>query len=128
MTKRPRFRAPLARAAKRGFRGYPVATIALYGPDDQKATKVAVGIVEHEGGNADLLRRWFSTEGDIRSDPSVTTAILAFIREAGARTVVTADRILGCPHEEGLDYPDGATCPQCPFWATRDRWTGEEIS
>ena len=32
---------------------------------------------------------------------------------------------LGCPHEEGVDYPEGQICPQCPFWAHRDRWTGE---
>ena len=24
-----------------------------------------------------------------------------------------------------LDYPDGTACPQCPFWANRDRWSGE---
>jgi hypothetical protein len=35
------------------------------------------------------------------------------------------DRIIGCPHEEGIDYPDGAECPECPFWKGRDRWTGE---
>ncbi len=33
--------------------------------------------------------------------------------------------IIGCPHEEGIDYPDGEVCPQCPFWARRDRFTGE---
>jgi hypothetical protein len=32
------------------------------------------------------------------------------------------------PHEEGIDYPEGKTCPQCPFWASRDRWTGESLS
>jgi hypothetical protein len=42
----------------------------------------------------------------------------------GAKTVVMADRIIGCPHEEGVDYPDGEKCPSCPFWATRDRWSG----
>jgi hypothetical protein len=30
--------------------------------------------------------------------------------------------LFGCPHEEGIDYPDGETCPQCPFWATHDRY------
>jgi hypothetical protein len=30
---------------KRGLRGHPVATVALYGPDDTKATKLTVGIV-----------------------------------------------------------------------------------
>jgi hypothetical protein len=35
-------------------------------------------------------------------------------------------RIIGCPHEEGIDY-EGATCPACPFWAGRDRWTGKRL-
>jgi hypothetical protein len=34
------------------------------------------------------------------------------------------DRIIGCPHEEGIDYPLGSTCPLCPFWKDKDRWTG----
>jgi hypothetical protein len=38
-----------------------------------------------------------------------------------------ADRIIGCPHEEGVDYPEGQSCPRCPFWAHRDRWSGELI-
>jgi hypothetical protein len=27
--------------------------------------------------------------------------------------------------EEGIDYPEGSKCPECPFWADRDRFTGE---
>jgi hypothetical protein len=30
--------------------------------------------------------------------------------------------IIGCPHEEGIDYPEKEDCPQCPFWKGRDRW------
>jgi hypothetical protein len=61
---------------------------------------------------------------DIRDDTGVAEEVLAFITEAGAKSVVMTDRIIGCPHEEGIDY-EGATCPACPFWAGRDRWTGE---
>ena len=31
---------------------------------------------------------------------------------------------IACPHEEDKDYPEGGTCPQCPFWADKDRWSG----
>ena len=117
----------LERKARKGFRGYPVATIAYYGPDDRRATKVAVGIIQHEGGEADLLERWFSEEGDIRLDRPIHYEILSFIEEHGVRSVVMADRIIGCPHEEGIDYPEGAHCPKCPFWAGRNRFTGEMI-
>jgi hypothetical protein len=29
----------------------------------------------------------------------------------------STDRNMGCPHEEGEDFPDGEDCPFCPFWA-----------
>jgi hypothetical protein len=40
-----RARKRLRKRAKRGLRGYPVATVALYGPDETRATKLTVGIV-----------------------------------------------------------------------------------
>ena len=43
-----RARKRLRKKAKRGLRGYPVATVALYGPDDTRATKLTVGIVPAE--------------------------------------------------------------------------------
>jgi len=125
MSIKRRVRSPLKKRAQKGFRGYPVATIAFYGPDDQLATKVVVGIVPDEARGVALLERWFSEESDVRLDTSIHQDILAFIRSHQARSVVMTDRIIGCPHEEGIDYPDGEKCPQCPFWASRDRWTGE---
>ena len=105
-----RARKRLSKRAKRGFRGWPLATVALYGPDDTQATKLAVGIVPSEGVEATELRRWFSKETDIRRDAAVAEEVLAFIETSGAKTVVMTDRIIGCPHEEGIDY-EGATCP-----------------
>lgn len=115
----------LEKQSRRGFRGYPVATVAFYGPDDRRATKVAVGIVRAEGSGADPLERWSSEETDVRSDVSIARQIGEFITAHSAKSVVLADRIIGCPHEEGTDYPEGGACPQCPFWANRDRWSGE---
>ena len=100
------------------FRGYPVATIAFYGPTDESASKVAVGIVPAEGAEADPLERWFADDSDLRRDSTIGEEILVFIRQQGAKTVVMSDRIIGCPHEEGTDYPDGKACPECPFWLT----------
>lgn len=119
-----RSNSPLKKKA-RHFRGYPAATIAFYGPDDQRASKVAVGIVAAEGAEPDVMRRWFSDDGDIRKDRFVSAQILQFVGSYGVKSIFTMDRILGCPHEEGIDYPDGEICPQCPFWAHRDRWTGD---
>jgi hypothetical protein len=117
----------LQKLMNKGFRGYPIATIAYYGPDDKNATKVAVGIVPHENAGPSMLKRWFNEQIDIRIDRIVNEEIIAFIKENKAKSVVMADRIMGCPHEEGVDYPDGSKCPQCPFWATRDRFTGKTI-
>jgi hypothetical protein len=115
----------LEKHSRRGFRGYPLATVAFYGPDDQRATKVAVGIVQAEGAEADPLQRWFSEHDDARADPGITRQISEFIEAHGARSVVLVDRIIGCPHEERIDYAEGTACPQCPFWANRDRWSGQ---
>ena len=116
---------PLEKQARRGFHGYPIATVAFYGPDDQQATKVAVGIVPAEGAEPDPLQRWFSQQTDVRSDPDIARNITEFIETHAAKSVVLMDRIIGCPHEEDVDYPAGTACPQCPFWANRDRWSGE---
>lgn len=120
-------RSPLFKKAKHGFRGYPVATVAFYGPDDSRATKVAVAIVPREGADPEALERWFADALDVRDDPRITHAIMAFLRSEQAKSVVLSDGIIGCPHEETVDYPEGETCPQCPFWAGRDRWSGEFI-
>lgn len=117
----------LRKRVQRGFRGYPVATIAYYGPTADLATKVVVSIIREEGMDPDPLQRWFSEGEDVRLDAGVESQILAFLRQHSARTVVTPDRIIGCPHEEGIDYPEGKPCPQCPFWASRDRFTHERI-
>lgn len=116
----------LAKKAQRGFRGYPMATVAFYGPDDRRASKVAVGIVLREQEDVAELQRWTSADRDVRHDPAISEAILEFIGRFEVKTVAMTDRIIGCPHEEGIDY-EGPVCPHCPFWANRDRWTGEVI-
>jgi hypothetical protein len=122
-----RARKRLSKRAKKGFRGWPVATVALYGPDDTTATKLTVGIVPAKDVEATDLRRWFSErQTDIRDDIQVTEEVLALTSEAGAKSVVMTERIIGCPHEEGIDY-EGATFPACPFWAGRDLWTGKRL-
>jgi hypothetical protein len=113
---------------RHGFHGYPVATVALYGPTNKLATKVAVSIILTENNEPNFLERWFSdSELDVRSDPAIGERVLAFLSAHAPRSTVVTDRIIGCPHEEGIDYPDGAFCPKCPYWAGRDRFTHERI-
>ena len=65
-----RARKRLRKRAKRGLRGFPVATVAFYGPDDTKATKLTVGIVPAEDADVTDLRRWLSEGADIRMPAS----------------------------------------------------------
>jgi hypothetical protein len=113
---------PLLKKAKHGFKGYPVATVMFYGPDDRTATKVSVGIVPGERQEPAELRRWIC-DADVRNDARIADELRAFVAASGARTVVMTGKINGCPHEAGVDY-EGDVCPRCPFWAGRDRWTG----
>jgi hypothetical protein len=113
---------------RRAFQGYPVVTVAFYGPNDRLATKVVVSVFLAESNDPDVLQRWFSEgDADVRYDAGVGEEILAFLKPYAPRSTVMADRIIGCPHEEGTDYPSGASCPQCPFWNGRDRFTHERI-
>jgi hypothetical protein len=127
MKLRSRNKNPLLKRARKGFRGYPVATIAFYGPDDRRATKVAVGIATREGAEVDFLERWYAEDGDLRANEETTQQIRAFLSQHDVVSVAMVDRIIGCPHEEGIDYADGTSCPECPFWRGRDRFTGEMV-
>ena len=91
------------------------------------------------GGSRDLIRgHWYlrtwvpASRGPTKVDgvdyPAVAlpcegmTAIYPALRMHAVKGVVAVDRIIGCPHEEGIDYPEGGKCPACPFWASRDRF------
>lgn len=117
----------LGKKAQRGFRGFPIATVAFYGPTADLATKVVVSIVRDERSIPDPLERWFSEDSDVRSNPAVGEKVLAFLKDHAAKSVIVTDRLIGCPHEEGIDYPHGKSCPKCPYWAGRDRFTRERI-
>jgi tetratricopeptide (TPR) repeat protein len=114
------YKTALRKKAEKGFQGYPMATIAFYGPDDQRATKVAVGIVAAEHSDPEVTR-WQSPHIDIRRNASVLEEIVKLVRRRQTKSVAMPEQILGCPHEEGIDYPAGESCPQCPFWAGRPR-------
>lgn len=102
-----------------------MGTIAYYRPDNRRASKAAVSIMPALHADPVDLRRWFAETGDLRTDETVIAEIAAFLRENEVKSVVMADGILGCPHEEGIDYPVGEACPECSYWKGRNRWTGK---
>ena len=108
------------------MRGWPVATIAFYGPNLSQATKVAAGIVPSETAEPLEVRDWKVENGDVRVDPAIAQGILDFIEGHSVLSVVMTDGIIGCPHQEGVDY-EGDWCPVCEFWRGRDRFSGQRI-
>lgn len=73
------------------------------------------------------MRTWTTHEVDVRHDSVIAADVAAFLQERDVQQSLTGDRIIGCPHEEGIDYPMGRSCPRCPFWAGVDRFTHEPI-
>ena len=104
---------------------FPLATMVYYGPDDQTATKLAVAVIENDGEEPAALDRWISDKGDIRHDEQVFMEAVEWLKDHAVQRVLAVNRILGCPHEEGIDYPEAEPCPLCPFWTNRDRFTGK---
>jgi hypothetical protein len=92
---------------------YPLGTVALYGPDDKRTTKIAAGAILHDGAEA-IIERWVAT--DVTTNPKVQNEMKAFFEKHGVKSVVMTDGNMGCPHEEGQDYPHDEDCPFCPFW------------
>jgi hypothetical protein len=121
-----KFLKRLHKKAKKGRRGWPLATVAFYGPDLGRATKVTVGIMPAWNTPATAMQAWTVADGDIRGNGGVAEQMLAFIAAHAALSVGIAPNILGCPHQQGIDY-DGDFCPApaCAFWHGRDRWSGE---
>jgi len=122
-----RFIKRLRKKGRKGMRGWPVATVAFYGPNLNQATKVTVGIVPAENADVNEMREWRSEKGDVRDSATIIEQVLEFIAEQGVLSVAMTDGIIGCPHQEGIDY-EGQWCPVCDFWRGRDRFTGKMIS
>ena len=109
----------LEKKTRRGNRGDPIGTVALYGPNNRLATKVVASI--NRGGDIVDLQKWFTANGDVRDSDTIMQSVVEFLDQHGAVTLSVTPGIYGCPHEEGIDYPSGGVCPACPYWADHDR-------
>jgi hypothetical protein len=92
---------------------YPVGTVAFYGPDGQTTTKIAAGVILHDGAEP-ILKRWVAT--DVTTNPKVQQEVREFFEEHGVQQVAMTEGNIGCPHEEGEDFLPGGDCPFCPYW------------
>ena len=92
---------------------YPIGTVALYGPDDKTTTKIAAGVILHDGAEV-IIKRWVAT--DVTTNPKVQREMKEFFTQHRVKSVAMSEGNMGCPHEEGLDFRHGEDCPFCPFW------------
>lgn len=124
-----RFIKRLRTRAKKGMRGWPVGTIAFYGPDNKRASKVVASIIMHDGAEPEPMRKWIVAEGDVRDNWAIAKEIVEMLDAHGVRSTAMTDGVFGCPHQEGIDY-DGPWCPDptCAYWWKRDRHTGKIIA
>jgi hypothetical protein len=93
---------------------FPIGTVALYGPNDKITTKIAAGVIKSENAEP-IIMRWVAT--DVTTSPKVQREMLEFFEKHSVKSVAMSEGNMGCPHEEGEDFPDGEDCPFCPFWA-----------
>lgn len=97
--------------------GNLIAALAFYGPDNRLATKVTAAIID---ANRQIVaqKKWFaSSKTDVRQDEGINHQIAEFVASYAVMKVIMTDHIIGCPHEAGLDYPQGETCPKCRYWS-----------
>jgi hypothetical protein len=60
------------------------------------------------------VERWRGP--DVANNPQVVAEISVYLEAHSVQQVAMTDGIIGCPHEEGIDFPAGQECPYCPFW------------
>jgi hypothetical protein len=107
---------------------FPLATLAAYGPDNTVATKLVVSIIDRPEREPSASQVWTTEAVDVRQDTDIAAEVTRFLEQHRVKDSVSPDRIIGCPHQEGIDYPMGRTCPRCPFWAGIDRFTHEPLT
>ena len=71
------------------------------------------GVINEEGAEP-IIKRWVAT--DVTTNPQVQKEIDRFFKKYGVARVGMSDGNMGCPHEEGGDFPLGGDCPFCPYW------------
>jgi hypothetical protein len=70
----------------------------MYGPDDKTTTKIAAGVIVHDGAKA-IIKRWVAT--DVTTNAKVRQEMKDFFLQHGVNSVAVSEGNMGCPHEEG---------------------------
>src|SRR5215203_4947753 len=69
---------------------YPLATIAAYGPDNTRATKLVVSVLPRpEQKYPSETRSWHSDTGDVRDDRVIAAAVADWLRSQGTKDTLS---------------------------------------
>jgi hypothetical protein len=104
---------------RRGDRGcgedqqFPAGIVTTYGPDRTTATMIVAVVMASEDAEP-VHRCWVG--GNVKAAPDIRSEIADFFFSHAVRSVLYVKENVGCPHEEGVDYPEGEDCPFCPYW------------
>lgn len=105
---------------------FPIGTVAYYGPDDKVTTKIVACVVRNDLDHNPILQRWVGT--GVATDPKIADEVKRLFARHGVKSVVFTGGIIGCPHEEGADFPVGQDCPFCPFWAGKQGTARRDVT
>jgi len=121
---RNRAKATLKKRTRRGFRGYPIATVAYYGPDDRTVNRISVGIIAEDGGEADMRRFYGEPGQNIRDDIPIHRAVVDHIKARKVVSVALLDQVNGCSCHDDDEMPAAVRCAvPCTFWEDVERPT-----
>lgn len=79
----------IAKQVKKGFKGYPLISIAYYGKDEENATEVVMSFTLEEGAQAQEER--FVSKKDAREDEVIQTTLIKVIDRANACSVLEVE-------------------------------------
>ncbi|GAB3039566.1 hypothetical protein [Bowmanella dokdonensis] len=81
----------IAKQVKKGFKGYPLISLAYFGKSTDFATEVVVTFTLDE--EAEPQEQRFVSENDVRHDETIQSVLLKIIERSDANTVTETDSV-----------------------------------
>ncbi|MGF1910933.1 hypothetical protein L4C38_15980 [Vibrio kasasachensis] len=81
----------IAKQVKKGFKGYPLLSIAYFGKTSDLATQVIVTFTAEEA--AEPQEQKFVSETDVRNDETIQSVLIKIIDRAEANSVVEVEGV-----------------------------------
>ena len=92
------FNRRLREKISKRFHGFPVLLLDTFGPDDRRASKVEISVLDPVADEGVTYVR--ESDSDARYDEKINRTILDVVDYYGVKTVRASEGVVGCPHEE----------------------------